>query len=209
MIRDAFLEAAGRAVDLIGGREVRDAWELDSVLAGFQVGGLAGHLARAILLVERYLEDDLPDRRSITAAQAFAGLEDTNDAGAEWNVGVRRRGEETASGGPDELARRTVVVLERLRDRLSVEPSERHVATSRGVVLLLDEYLRTRLVELTVHMDDLASSVGLSVPELPREAYRIAVETLVDAAVVKHGYPAVLRALARRERDTVQALRVL
>lgn len=208
MIRDVFLETADWAIDLISRREVRDAWGQESVLEGFRVDGLTGHLARAVLLVEGYLENEVPNRQPTTAAQRLATLPDTTDVNAEWNVGVRRRGDETASGGPEELLRRTREALERLRHRLREEPDDRTMATG-GRVLLLDEYLRTRLVELTVHMDDLASSVGLAVPELPSDAYSIAVDTLVDVAVLRHGYPAVLRALTRRERDAVEALRVL
>ena len=75
--------------------------------------------------------------------------------------------------------------------------------------MTVDEYLRTRVVELVVHADDLAASVGVA-PMAPRpETGKIAIDALVDVARIRHGDLAVLRALARRERDPVGALRVL
>jgi hypothetical protein len=76
-------------------------------------------------------------------------------------------------------------------------------------VLTLDDYLVTRLIELLVHTDDLAVSVGLPSPDFPLAASRPAIAALVDVAILRHGDDAVLRALSRRERDAVDALRVL
>jgi hypothetical protein len=59
-----------------------------------------------------------------------------------------------------------------------------------------------------VHADDLAVSVGTDLPTLPPAALQIAISTLVDVARQRHGDLAVLRALSRRERDTLGALRV-
>jgi hypothetical protein len=69
-----------------------------------------------------------------------------------------------------------------------------------GWALSLDDFLVTRMVELAVHMDDLAVSVGLSVPELPGAALDPVVELLTGLAVRRHGQAALLRALTRAER---------
>jgi hypothetical protein len=79
----------------------------------------------------------------------------------------------------------------------------------QDLVIRLDDYLATRLVELCVHTDDLAASLELPAPQLPEPATAAAICTLVDVARIRHGDAAVLRALARRERDAVSALRVL
>jgi hypothetical protein len=71
----------------------------------------------------------------------------------------------------------------------------------------LDDYLVTRIVELAVHADDLATSVGLE-SSLPPAALAMAVHSLVDVVRVRHGDLAVLRALSRRERQTPELLRV-
>lgn len=97
-----------------------------------------------------------------------------------------------------------------LRARLAEEPAGRRVAVAHrpGKELVLDEYLRTRLVEIAVHTEDLALSVGVAVRS-PEAAVSMAIDLLVAAAVERHGDEAVLRALMRRERDLVEALRVL
>jgi hypothetical protein len=96
--------------------------------------------------------------------------------------------------------------LERLRARLEGEPEGRLVK-ARDEVLRLYDYLRTRIIELAVHTDDLCVSIGRETPPLPGVA--VAIEALVEVAILRHGELAVLRALARRERDPDQVLRVI
>jgi hypothetical protein len=76
-------------------------------------------------------------------------------------------------------------------------------------VIRLEDYLRTRLVELTLHVDDLCVSIGVPTPEMPAAATAAAIATLLDVARLRHGDMDVLRGLARRERDLAQALRVM
>ena len=76
-------------------------------------------------------------------------------------------------------------------------------------MLLLDEYLKTRLVELTVHMDDLAFSLDLPTPVYPEAAYTVVIDTLVSVATLRSGPLIVLRALSRGERQAPDVLRVL
>ena len=66
--------------------------------------------------------------------------------------------------------------------------------------LRLDDFLLTRLIELVVHSDDLAASVGGVTPELPAEVVDPVVEMLARLAVQRHGATAVVRALSRAER---------
>jgi hypothetical protein len=84
------------------------------------------------------------------------------------------------------------------------------IAHRPGEELLLDEYLRICLVEIAVHTEDLALSAGVGVAvRSPGSAVSVAINLLVVVGRKRHGDEAVLRALARRERDPVQALRVL
>ena len=75
--------------------------------------------------------------------------------------------------------------------------------------MTLDDYLVTRLIELVVHTDDLAVSLDVAAPPIPAAATGLVITTLVEVARIRHGDTAVLRALTRRERDAVAALRVL
>ncbi|MEV1178188.1 hypothetical protein AB0J09_58395, partial [Nonomuraea sp. NPDC049784] len=84
---------------------------------------------------------------------------------------------------------------------LPTEPAGRVVELPwSGWALRLDDFLLTRLVELVVHSDDLAASVGLDAPELPSSVIDPVVELLARLAVHRHGPTAVIRTLSRAER---------
>lgn len=207
-MRNLYLQVATVTAELIASPPVAERWYDQSVLPSFGVGGLAGHLARSILQVEWYLDADVAGAEPVTAGQYYAGLEGVHEVDSELNASVRRRGEEVARDGPVPLAERTAAALNRLSTRLPAEPEDRRVEAI-GRVLLLDEYLKTRLVEMTVHIDDLGLSVGLSPPEVPTDAYGVAIETLVEVATLRHGPLSILRALTRHERQGTEILRVL
>ena len=207
-IRQAYLDTAAVAVNMIGAREVGDRWNDDSVLPEFTIRGLAGHLARSILQVEWFLDMPQPDDPPVTAVQYYAELAGVDDVDSDLNVGVRARGEETAAGGWARLYLDTGNVYERLRARLpTIPPDTKVLAIGRS--LTVDEYLKTRLIELTVHLDDLALSLHAQPPALPEAATTVAIAVLVGVARARNGDLAVLRALTRRERDAGDALRVL
>ena len=77
-----------------------------------------------------------------------------------------------------------------------------------GWQMTLDDLLFTRMLELTVHSDDLAVSVDVPTPDLPLEVYEPVLAQLTRMSVELHGPVAVLRALARRERapETIAAI---
>ncbi|MDQ3106386.1 MAG: maleylpyruvate isomerase N-terminal domain-containing protein [Actinomycetota bacterium] len=206
-VRSAYLAAAFATADLLGRRELGERWDDPSVLPDFSIGALAGHLARGVLTVYWYLDMPEPDPPVVTAG-AYYAAHPSGAPNAEINVRVRDRGAETAKGGWARLYLDVGKAAERLADRLAAEPAE-HRVSALGHTLLIDEYLRTRIVEMAFHLDDLARSLGLPAPSLPEDVTRIAIQVLVETACVRHGDRAVLHALARRELDTVDALRVL
>jgi uncharacterized protein (TIGR03083 family) len=182
-----------------------------SALAEFSVRGLAGHLLRAMTSLDGYL--DRPDPAAgkvISAARYYAAvLGDETDIDSDLHRSVRRRGVEAAPGRPEDFAPEWGETAAGLSARLAGEPPERLVEVYGGLVLTLDEYLVTRLVELVVHGDDLAVSLGVAPPALSPAATGLVIATLVEVARLRHGDTAVVRALARRERDAVGALRVI
>jgi hypothetical protein len=209
--RPAFLDAAAAAVHVLERPEVAGHWAEASVLREFSVAGLAGHLFRGMSTVERYLDEPGPGpgEAGISAASYFDTVVRSADISDPGNQAIRARGEEAAAGGPAALASDARATLQRLTSRLAGEGPGRHVRVAGGLVMTLDEYLRTRVVELVVHADDLAASVDVElVPPRPATT-AVAIDVLVGVARIRHGDIAVLRALARRERDTVGALSVL
>jgi hypothetical protein len=207
-IRDVYLATCAASLELLADPAIAIHWYEDSVLPELTTGNLAGHLATSTIQVERFLDADEPTDGPITAVEYYARLEGVHDHNSELNVGVRERSAEIAALGPDGLVELLAATIERLGRRLPREPDVRQL-TSFGRTLRLDEYLRTRLVELTVHIDDLALSIRVEAPQVPHEAYSSAIETLVGVGRAKYGDLGVLRALTRRERDAHDALHTL
>ena len=88
-----------------------------------------------------------------------------------------------------------------MRAQLAAEPADRVVVVSWGRwPLTLDHMLMTRIMEIAVHCDDLACSIGRPGVELPDVAADLAAELLVKLAIRRHGQAAVLRGLSRAER---------
>lgn len=208
-VSDTFIATARVAADLLASPEVERSWNSPSALPELTVRGLAGHLLRATGSVAAYLDRPEPEGEPLSAAQYYVQAVGEPDIHSDVHRAIRQRGEDEAAGGFAAVRDRSYELLDALEARLQTEPAGRKVRAYQDLVLTIDDYLVTRLIELVVHVDDLAVSVGVPPPGLPPEATRVAIETLVEVARLKHGDPAVLRALTRRERDEAEALRVL
>jgi Mycothiol maleylpyruvate isomerase N-terminal domain len=202
--RDAFVQAAASAAALLRDPAVAASWDGASVLEEFSVAGLAGHLARQVLAVPRVLEQPVPADQPVSLADHYArvswiGAALDNEANAE----IRRGGEDeaAAAGGAAALAASTAAAVETLRTTLPAEPAGRLVCPSWvSWTLTLDDFLITRMMEIAVHSDDLALSVGVATPALPPAVLDPVLDLLTRLAVRRHGPTAVLRALSRSER---------
>src|SRR5205814_4863179 len=163
---------------------------------------LAAHLAVQVRFVPRTLTDPPPPGEVVTldghytrAAWVGADLDD------ETNVQIRRGGEQSAAEGPGAVAAGTAGAVEELRTLLAQAPADRLVHPPAGPwALLLDDFLVTRMMEIAVHSDDLAYSVGIPTPDLPPEVLGPVLGLLSRLAVRRHGQAAVLRGLTRAER---------
>ncbi len=210
---DLFLALARLAVEVLRAEDVRACWQEPSALEGYTVSGLAGHLARAVLTVDWYLDVAEPTReRELTTAAGYlvAVLGDHDPIGSDFHAAIRLRAAEAAAGGADALVTRFGDAVDRLDQRLrEIDTARRRIAARNGVILTLDEYLKTRLVELVVHLDDLAVSVGRDAPpDLSEEALRVVAGVLGETAAARVGGLATIRSLARAERhpEPVRAL---
>jgi hypothetical protein len=113
-----------------------------------------------------------------------------------------------AAVGPGEVAARCVEVAASMRTRLAAESSDRLVAALGGRMLTLDDFCRTRLIEVLLHLDDLAASVGVARPDTSEEGTAIVIDILIGIARHLDGDWAVLHALARNERRAVEVFPV-
>ncbi|GAB1644932.1 maleylpyruvate isomerase N-terminal domain-containing protein [Krasilnikovia sp. MM14-A1259] len=203
MTTKIFLDSAAAVAPLLRAPELATRWAEPSALTEFRISGLAGHLARAVFNVERYLDADaITEPPTLDAVSYFrtAGGPDADDPQATVHRLIRERGEQDAANGPLDLADRYDAARARLAQRLADLDGDRPVLMFGRYVLTLHECLLTRLVELVVHADDLAVSLELPTPEFGDEADDMVIKTLARISRRRHGTLPVLRTLARRER---------
>ncbi|WP_157042095.1 maleylpyruvate isomerase N-terminal domain-containing protein [Nitriliruptor alkaliphilus] len=203
---ELFLARARAAADLIGSDVVAERWDRPSALEGYTVAGLAGHLARAVLVVETYLDAAAstsasdPSAARVDASGYFTVvLADHDPVASDLHRGVRERGVSTAAEGPGALAAAVRACADRLATRLDADTLHQPLQVVNGVSVPLEQYLATRLVELVVHIDDLAVSVEVPADQ-SEDACRVVAGILAETAARRTGGIEAVRALARRER---------
>lgn len=202
MYRTIFLDSARTALDLAARPEVAAAWRTESSCPGMTVGGLTHHLLAQADRVATVLAAESTDRELVTAKGHY---ERSTWVGAprdeEVNTHVRDSSDAEAAVGPEQVLAWGEERLARAADLLR-QPRVPDTVAPGWLTwgLLTDEFLLTRLVELTVHSDDLAASVDLETPEFRPEAVAAVVHLLSDVSVRRHGQTAVLRALSRPQR---------
>lgn len=86
-----------------------------------------------------------------------------------------------------------------LRATVAAQPPDRIVDLGDWG-LKVDDFLLTRVMELVVHTDDLAVSLGLPTPPMPQTATEATIQLLSSLSAWRHGPLNVIRALARQER---------
>ena len=198
----AFLSAVDLSVELAARPQVRASWERESACAGMTVGGLTHHLLMQAGHTLRGLQaapDAAPpiplQEHYVRAAWVEAAPED------DVNVSIREGDNEAAHVGPD-------VVLERAHEWAAALPelfaAPRDPDTVfipwQGWSLSTEDFLTTRMMELAVHGDDLAASVGVDTPTYPAAVVEAVVGLLTGVAVRRHGQTAVIRGLSRPQR---------
>jgi Mycothiol maleylpyruvate isomerase N-terminal domain. len=203
VVAELFLATAEALAPLLRAPELAAQWNQPSALAEFRTSGLAGHTARAVLNVERYLDAEVPAGAArLDAVEYFltANAPDVADPAAAMNQSIRERGEQEAASGPQALADAYDAARARLAAQLPGLPGDQPVLMFGRYVLPLNECLLTRLVELVVHADDLAVTLRLPTPDFGDEVADLVIATLARIARRRHGTVPVVRALARRER---------
>ena len=195
-----FLSAARTAAALLRSPELADSWAKPSALAEFRVSGLAGHLAGQVLNVPRFLDAPVPADAPVMDAVHYYAQHGDPAVDSPTSSGIRARSEQVAGSSPAELASRYDAAVTALAARLDDVDEDRLVSVFDRWVLPLDECLLTRLLEIVVHADDLAVSIGVPTPEFSDDVVDAVITTLARIAVRKRGTLPVLRALSRRER---------
>ena len=150
----------------------------------------------------KVLSHPVGDEQPITLVEHYARAAwVTSGVNHEVNVAIRRSTDEAADAGPAEVLRETTKAREQVAAALRDQSADRVVVIPwQGWALTLHDFLVTRMMEIAVHSDDLAASVGIEAPPLPADVLDPVLGLLTGLAVRRHGQAAVLRALTRRER---------
>ncbi|WP_406510431.1 maleylpyruvate isomerase N-terminal domain-containing protein [Streptomyces sp. NBC_00212] len=198
----AYLDTAAQAVTLLGAPEVAASWEKTSALTDMTVGALAGHIAYQVFSVTPALHGPTSHEVPIQLLEHYSRAAWVNaPLDGEANAGIRTKGEDIASEGAAVLLERARAALVEQRAALpTVRGGWTVFMPQTGWTLSLDDFLVTRMMELAVHMDDLAVSVGIAAPELSATAFDPVLTLLARLSARRHGQAALLRALARAER---------
>lgn len=172
------------------------------------IGELAAHLCRAVTVVPRYLDTDAPPPFR-DAPDYFLTLfpEVDTDLDSDMAAGVRARAAEEAGRGLEVVRTDWDRAREELAIRLHAQEPGRGIAV-RGSSMRVEDYLVTRLVELVVHADDLAASLGVASPRFDPAVTDTVIGCLYRIASRRHSSAAVIRAMSRRERADPDVLRV-
>jgi hypothetical protein len=211
-LRVVLAEGAASVLELVGSPEVGREWAQASALEGMTVGGLAAHFTMGLRMTIVLLERERPETDVIATPFAFFGDNRReggalDDERARW---IAAASEEGAAEGQASVVEELTSVIAQVDAALSEQPLGHTIATSRipDAVARLDDYLLTRIAEVVLHGDDLASSVGV-VWTPPLRAADATIDLLVGMARERVGDLEVLRALAREERSAAGALRAL
>ncbi|MET8281778.1 maleylpyruvate isomerase N-terminal domain-containing protein [Micromonospora sp. NPDC005174] len=191
---------AGTAAALLREPVLAERWSRPSALPDFSMGGLARHLAYQVTHTVIFL-GAAPGRSAISVLEHFTGNTwVTSGVGSVDNIGIRRRSEQAAASITAEgLADAVDAALTELRAVVPAQPLDRIVDLGEWG-LRVDDFLLTRVMELVVHVDDLAVSLSLPTPSMPAAATEATIHLLTSLAAWRHGSLNVMRALARQER---------
>jgi Mycothiol maleylpyruvate isomerase N-terminal domain len=198
--RRRFAQAVEVAAALVLRPEVTSRWSLESACADMTVGALARHVVSQWFHAERLLrapagtEPISAVEHYLRAAWVSAGHDD------EANAEIRKGSEELAGEGPESM--RTLVddLRPRLAEVLASGRTGPVLVPWQGWSLSEADFLLTRMMELVVHCDDLATSIEVPPPEFPDDVVLPVLDLLTRVAYLRHGQTALVRVLTRPQR---------
>ena len=201
--RAAVLHAAELVHQLVARPEVAAAWTRESSCAGMTVGGLTRHLVGQSAYVAGLVAaapDDAKDAEVSTLLGHYAAADWMREGlDHESNRFVRERSDDQAAEGHEAAVAIQAKAVSELGQVLADPPAATFIPW-QGWWMPTDDFLVTRLMEMVVHSDDLADSVGVPAPEFGEAVLEPVLGLLSALAVARHGQDAVVRALTRPQR---------
>lgn len=196
----AFLSAARFAGESIRDSAVGAAWEKPSALQRMTVGDVAGHLFLVVRRVGKRLDDssDVDETSVPQIKMTYPRVDRPEDLDLDVHEQVRHDARHVAQWGWPELGQAYADRLAKLEGRLAAAIPNSIAFGDRRMDS--GEYLASRIVEVLVHVDDLAVSTGAAFSSPPEDAIEAALTHLLGTARRVHGDLVLLRAFTRRER---------
>jgi hypothetical protein len=201
----AFLSCASVALELASHDAIAAAWSDESSCDGMSVGGLTHHLLQQLVHCATGLSEPAPaDAPVIGLLDHYAQapwVATSREGGIEEDQNAKDNG--AAQAGPEavlDAGRRALADLPELFAQRR-EPDVIHIPW-QGWSLATPDFLTTRMMELVVHGDDLASSVDLPTPEHEPTVVAVVLGLLGDVSLARHGQVELVRALSRPQRVT-------
>jgi hypothetical protein len=167
------------------------------------VGGLARHLAAQPVNVVRLLHEEPTEAAgagTIPVLEHYARAAwVSEDADGETNRSIREIADQQAAEGVDAAVAEVEQARSQLEEVLAAAPPRAYIPW-QGWALETDDFLVTRLMEIVVHSDDLAASVGVPTPDFGDEVLDPVLRLLTAIALRRHGQDALVRTLSRPQR---------
>jgi Mycothiol maleylpyruvate isomerase N-terminal domain len=200
--RDALLRATDALTELVSAPEVAEGWDRESALPGMTVGGVTRHLvSQPESAVEFLCIQPVPPHALVLSLADLYGRTDWFAApvDAEENTSIRDDFNEMSAGGQEH----SLAILEQARAELPGALAAAGPTTYvpwQDCCLATDDFLVVRLMEVVVHADDLAASIGQTTPRFDDDVLHPALALLAMLGARRQGQDAVVRALSRAER---------
>jgi hypothetical protein len=207
----AFADSGARAHTVLATDAVRDAWLDASVLPEMTVGDVAGHLLAVLIMFDRRYELAVPPG-VVPSDPGGAGYV-TVRLGRAADLDLdpfripREGGRRVAARGHAAAVERFGGLLTGLDARLRADDPDRAILVADDTATTMRAFTTTRVVELVVHADDLAESVGTAIPPPAADASEIVIGAFVASTRHRVGDARTIRALAGRcDADDLRAL---
>jgi uncharacterized protein (TIGR03083 family) len=188
--RPVFATAA-RSLASVVHRIRPDQWELHA-LGEWDVRSLVGHALRGVTTAPTYLATPADEITVHSVAEYFRFAR----SAPELHAGVAERGRAAGVELGDDPAAVVDAAVEESVAVVSSTPLDATLTMAWGT-MRLREYLATRVIEVTVHTDDICQAIGIDHVASPEES-QLVLEALVSVAGSRDGM-SVIRAVLGRE----------
>lgn len=188
---DALDDALRAFGDLVVSPSVAATWTNLSCLDGYTIGGIGGHVLSLVIGLQLRLEADHPEHVAVVHYEDWYRTAVVSAPDAPLHTGLIEVGEKLAAQGPHhlgaELDRTSGTLISELRSARRDRPIP--LASMPGAGVPLEDFTRTRFVEILVHADDIAASAGIACPRFSPTAWLIAASVVSETSGVSGAGP--------------------